>query len=63
MFCIKIAGIPIGIDNRAGYVKRLCRGYEVEGETPDFIVSVTEEEVNQTMDCLERFSYGYIESL
>lgn len=63
MFCIKIAGIPIGIDNRAGYVKRLCRGYEVEGETPDFTVSVTEEEVNQTMGCLERFSYGYVESL
>lgn len=63
MFCIKIAGIPIGIDNRAGYVKRLCRGYEVEDETPDFTVSVTEEEVNQTMGCLERFSYGYVESL
>ena len=63
VFCIKIAGIPIGIDNRSSYIEHLCRGYKVEGELPEFVVSANEEEVKQSMDCMEKYSYGYIESL
>lgn len=63
MFCIKIAGIPIGLDNRYDYIKHLCRGYEIEGEDPDFVVSVTEEEVKKEWEHNDRFSCGYLESL
>lgn len=63
MFCIKVAGIPIGIDNRSSYIERLCRGYVVEGETPEFTVSAAKEEVEQTMARLKKYGYGYVESL
>ena len=63
MFCIKIAGIPIGIDNRESYIERLCDGYEIEGETPDFTVHATEQEVRDAWEHNCRFSYGYLESL
>ena len=63
MFCIKIAGIPIGIDNRESYIERLCDGYEIEGETPDFTVHATEQEVRNAWEHNCRFSYGYLESL
>ena len=63
MFCIKIANIPIGIDNRYPYVRNLCEDYEINDEEPDFTVSATREEIlaEQNGDC--RFSYGYCESL
>ena len=65
MFCIEIAGIPIGIDNRYEYIERLCRGYEIEGKEPDFTVSVSEEEIEkaQNPEKEKRFSNGYVESL
>ena len=47
MFCIEMAGIPIGIDNRYEYIERLCRGYEIEGKAPAFTVSATEEELQR----------------
>ena len=44
MFCIKLAGIPIGIDNRYAYVRRLCAGYETAGR-PAFTVRASEREI------------------
>lgn len=63
MFCIKIADIPIGIENRYPYVRRLCGGYETETEKPAFTVSVTEEEIRKEQDGESCFSEGYCESL
>ena len=63
MFCIEIAGIPIGIDNRYKYIKRHCRGYEIEGKEPDFTVSVTEEEIEKAQHPEKPRSKGYVESL
>ena len=63
MFCIEMAGIPIGIDNRYEYIERLCRGYEIEGKAPDFTVSVTEEELQKAQDAERPYSSGYLESL
>ena len=45
MFCIKIANIPIGIDNRYPYVRNLCEDYEINDEEPDFTVSAAREEI------------------
>ena len=44
MFCIKIADMCIGIDNKYNGVFRLCRDYICEGE-PEFSVCVGEEEI------------------
>ena len=63
MFCIEIAGIPIGIDNRYKYIKQHCRGYEIEGKEPDFTVSVTEEEIEKAQNPEKPRSKGYVESL
>lgn len=63
MFCIEMAGIPIGIDNRYEYIERLCRGYEIEGKAPDFTVSATEEELQKAQDAERPYSSGYLESL
>lgn len=62
MFCIKIADIPIGIENRYPYIRRLCEGYETE-EKPAFTVAVTEEEILKEQNGDNRFSKGYCESL
>lgn len=46
MFYIKIADLTIAIDNKYGYVERLCRDYIIPPvESPDMTVSVTEEEI------------------
>lgn len=63
MFCIKIANIPIGIDNRYPYVRNLCEDYEINDEEPDFTVSATREEILAEQNGDRRFSYGYCESL
>ena len=62
MFCIKIADIPIGIENRYPYIRRLCQGYETE-EKPAFTVAATEEEILKEQNGDKRFSKGYCESL
>lgn len=62
MFCIRIAGIPIGIDNRYPFVHHMCEEYETE-EEPAFIVSVTDEEVLCEQNGDMRFSKAYCESL
>lgn len=63
MFCIKIAEIPIGIDNRYFYVYRLCSEYLVLDVVPEFIVSVSEQEILQEQNGDIRFSKEYCESL
>lgn len=63
MFCIKIANIPIGIDNRYPYVRNLCEDYEINDEEPDFTVSAAREEILAEQNGDRRFSYGYCESL
>lgn len=45
MFKIRIANLTIGIENKYGYVRRLCREYETDKGTPDFSVSVSEQEI------------------
>ena len=62
MFCIKIADIPIGIENRYSYIRHLCRKFEVT-EAPVFFVFVTEEEITEEQNGEKRFSRGYCESL
>ena len=62
MFCIQIAGIPIGIDNRYPGVKRLCSDYIVEKQ-PLFTVSVSEEDLLKEQGGNQQFSLQYCESL
>lgn len=63
MFCIKIANIPIGIDNQYPYIHYLCREYIETKEDPVFTVSVSEEEIIQEQGGDVRFSKGYCEGL
>lgn len=63
MFCIEIAQIPIGIDNRYSYVYHLCKEYLVVDVVPEFIVSVSEKEILQEQNGDIRFSKEYCESL
>ena len=62
MFCIKIANIPIGIENRYPYMRHLCEDYVTE-EEPEFTVFVTEEEILKEQNGEYRFSRSYCESL
>ena len=62
MFCIKLAGIPIGIDNRYAYVRRLCAGYETSGR-PAFTVRASEREIRAEQGGQAGPSRGYCESL
>ena len=62
MFCIKLAGIPIGIDNRYAYVRRLCAGYETAGR-PAFTVRASEREIRAEQGGRTGPSRGYCESL
>lgn len=63
MFCIKIAGVPIGIENQYLYVERQCEGYKTDLESPAFTVSVSEKEILEERGEDSRFSIGYCESL
>lgn len=62
MFCIELAGVPIGIDNRYPYVRRLCEGYETD-KPPVFTVRATEEEILTEQKGESQFSLGYCECL
>ena len=63
MITIKIAQIPIGIDNKYDYIESLAAEYLTD-EEPIFTVSTTEAEldVERTMTEVE-FSNGYLESM
>lgn len=63
MFCIEIAGIPIGIENQYPGVQRLCGEYIVEAEHPAFTVRVSDEEISEEQGGDESFSRSYCESL
>ena len=53
MFCIKIAGVVIGVNHRYELVRTLCREYECT-DHPAVCVSVTDEEIGQEMAAYER---------
>lgn len=48
MFTIKLAGIPIGIDNHYDFIDRQCTAYKCKDE-PLFAVSVSEEEIEREL--------------
>ena len=43
MFFIRLAGVPIGVDNRYSLVGWLCRKYQIEGWDPAFIVRASDK--------------------
>lgn len=63
MFCIRIADIPVGINNRYSYVRQLCRPYEVTDTEPAFTVQVDEEDILREQNGNLQFSKGYCEGL
>lgn len=63
MFCLRIADIPIGIENRYPFVYRQCEGYREDKSVPAFVVSVSEEEILEEQHGDIRLSKGYCESL
>ena len=63
MITIKIAGIPIGIDNRYEYVRNLAAEYLTDDE-PSFTVSATDGELDEERARSEmEFGNGYLESI
>ena len=63
MFCVKIADIPIGIENKYPYIRHLCKNYIETEKTPAFTVCVTEEEILEEQNGNLRFHKGYCEGL
>lgn len=62
MFCIRIAGIAVGIDNRYEYVKRLCRDYICTDE-PRFCVRAKESDLRKQLELFSQGGPGYAESI
>ena len=63
MFCIKIAGLSIGIDNKYDLVLRVCRDY-ICREIPVFSVSAEEDEIDYEISLAQReVSRAYAESI
>lgn len=62
MFCIKIAEVPIGINNHYLFLEELCREYKTD-EKPLFFVSVTEDEILEEQGGNQNLKKGYCESL
>ena len=44
VFCVRMAGIPIGIEHRYSYIRRLCAGY-ITQDTPLFTVCVSDQDL------------------
>lgn len=63
MFYIKLAKIPIGIENKYSYIRDICKEFEVPKMDVLFTVYATEEEVLEQQEGDIRFSKGYCESL
>ena len=63
VFCVEIAGIPIGIENQYPFVYKQCEGYIERAKPPAFKVSVSEKEVLEEQNGNFQFSRGYCESL
>ena len=63
MLVIKIADIPVGIDNRYKYLEGLTRDYLTD-DSPVFTVSVSDAEIErERADSGEQFSDGYLEGI
>lgn len=63
MVNIKLAGIPIGLDNRYPDLEVFCRGYETD-ETAEITLSVTPEEIEQERSSQTyEFTDGYLETV
>jgi len=63
MVNIKLAGIPIGLNNRYPDLEWLCRDY-VTRETPQLVLSVTEEEIEkERSQQADIFTDGYLETV
>lgn len=62
MFAIKLAGIPIRINNRYPYLEAQCRDYLCPDEDAAFSVTVSEEEIERERQNGD-FSSGYCESI
>ncbi len=65
MFCIEMANLSIRICNQYHYVRYLCRDYIVPYvETPDLVVSVTEQEIQEEIAVSECYATpDYAESV
>ena len=62
MITVKIAGIPIGIDNRFEYVKSISADYLTD-DSPEFTVAATDSDLDREREIAgEDFSRGYLES-
>ena len=44
VFCVRMAGIPIGIKHRYSYIRRLCAGY-ITQDTPLFTVCASDQDL------------------
>lgn len=44
VFCVRMAGIPIGIEHRYSYIRRLCAGY-ITQDTPLFTVCASDQDL------------------
>ena len=63
MLTVKIADIPIGIDNRYSHIESLARDYLTE-LAPEFTVSATECELDKEASLSEcEFTRGYLEAV
>ncbi len=62
MILIKLAGIPIRLENRFSFIEHQCKDFLCEGEEPAFSVAVTPEEILEEQKNGD-FSEGYCESI
>ena len=64
MITIRIAELNIGLDNRYEYTEKFVREYVTE-LPPDFVVSATEQEIDEEREVLEgqNLPRGYVESI
>ena len=62
MFCIDLAGFPIAINNKFGFVKALCRNYLTEKE-PIFEVEAEEWEIDREISADIAPEAPYAESI
>ena len=69
LITIKVADLPIGLENRYPFVERMCRDYLIE-EPPLFTVTASEEEIDKESEQVRRVNglsadlpRGYLESI
>ena len=63
MIVIKLADIPIGIDNRHSYIEHIAKDYLTD-EPPLFTVRATDADISKEREAsCEEFSDGYIEGV